>query len=137
MYFPGYTFKKEVELEKNMIYKKAGNDLSAIVKEKTDEIKDIEITMESNPKENYQSFSTKHSTQQCQFPLSNDQQTNLLKNSVMTSSKTKMQPQQKMGTRTGIGKPMGPSGLKIKLIPGVRGDSKEGKRSTSSNKRFK
>ena len=43
----------------------------------------------------------------------------------------------KIKLKNGVGKPMGPCGLKIKLLPGVRGDSKEGKRSTSSNRRFK
>lgn len=120
-----------------MIYKKAGNDLSSIVKEKKEQVKEIQTTMTSNPKENYQSFSTKHSTQQCLSPLCNGQQNNLLKNSVMTSSKGKLQTASKLNFKNGVGKPMGPCGLKIKLLPGVRGDSKEGKRSTSSNRRFK
>lgn len=141
-YFPGYTFKQEVEIEKNMLYKKAGNDLSAIVKEKKQLLNNIESNMEQKAKENCQSFSTKHSTQQCLFPLQNESQNALLKNSVMGSSKRKIQPSTKLGFRKDVGRPIEACGLKneplkIKLVPGTRGDSREGKRNTSSIRKFK
>lgn len=125
-----------MELERDQLYKKAGTNLSAIVQEKRQELVNSEARAEQKPKENCQSASTKHSTQQHLFPLAGESHSGLLKNSVVTSSKGKLQ------TRAGFRKaaePFGPrnEAAKIKLIPGARGESREGKRNTSAARKFK
>jgi len=124
-------------MEKDLIYKKGGINVSAIVKEKKQILNNVELSMEEKPKENRQVTSTRNTTQQSQFSLPNESHSGLLKNSVITSSKGKLQ-----GSKIGFKKPAEPFGpknkaSKIRLIPGPRGDSKEGKRNTSATRKLK
>lgn len=93
LYFPDYTFKKEVAVEKSLLYKKAAENLSSIAETLPDTRCSVEATGTPTPKENYQSFSTKHSTQPQMDPLlkfSRNGVLGLAKNSAATASRGKI-----------------------------------------------
>jgi len=103
LYFPDYTFKKEVAVGKSLLYKNVEADLPSITETVPDTRCSVEATVTPTPKENYQSFSTKHSTQPQMDPMlkfSRNGVMGLTKNSAATASRGKI-------TSAGKSKPIG------------------------------